>query len=162
MRQVLTVRFPGDFREGVHYRLLTAGERKGSKWKAEMLRDVLFLYPTPAKYDYSVRQHGIEWGRITPRGVILRQRYRWNLCSASPDIEKCASAPHNLLYQFSGCLWFPSWLTRHWADDLFGHFCATSLGWLYRVGLLLGSWAFWKRPVTRGESVEIISNVEAT
>lgn len=161
MNAALTVSDPRGFREGVHYRLLTAEERRGRKWKAEALADTFIPYKTPAKHTYVFVQRGREWGRVTPQGILIRKGYQWNFCTCSPDWEKCASLPHDLLYQFSGTLWFPPRITRKWADDMFEDLCVTRWRMWYRVGLMLGSWAAWGRKPKDGEETRILTTPDA-
>lgn len=154
-----TIYDPHDFMEGTHWRSLTAEERKGKKWKGRTLCDIFIpvTWPVRVERDYKLMQNGREWGRITSKGTIIRAGYAWNFCSCSPDWEKPASLPHDLIYQFSGCPWFPSWLTRAVADDLFAELCVTKSWFLYRAGLWLGSWTCWGKPPKDGEWVHVVS-----
>lgn len=142
--------------EGIHFRDLTAAERGKSKWKGIYLCDVLHICKTGVRRDYVCKQGGREWGRITPRGVLVRKDYAWNYCTASPDWQKPASGPHDILYQFSGCTWFPAQITRERADRIFRLFSTgLSASWYFAV-LAATSWICWAKPPRAGETVELI------
>ncbi len=147
--------------EGIHF-LDVTGPDRNSRIKGVFLCDVLYLCDTGVNQDYVCKQGGREWGRITPRGVLVRKGYAWNYCTASPDWQKAASGVHDLLYQFAGCAWFPSPITRKKADSIFSQF---SIGWsakLFWLGLSAFSWVCWASRPTAGEIVEILHVVDAT
>ena len=137
--------YPPPFAAGVQWRRLGAAERRGTPWKYLLLRDVVFdFYPKITLARFVLRDvGGVERGTIAPLAVTVREGYAWNGCTASPDWELPASLPHDLLYQFSGVAGFPATVTRHWADNLFYALRTTPLGWAYRLGLFVGSWARW-------------------
>lgn len=146
-----------DIIEGVHFRD-TIGAERTITCKGVYLRSVLHLFPTGVRNTYSLRQGGREWGQITPSGVLVRKGYAWNYCTASPDWQKAASGPHDLLYQFAGCLWFPSCIDRHKADDVFRKFSSGRSSWAFSLGLRLGSWACWGRKPEYGETVVVLTD----
>jgi hypothetical protein len=148
-----------DFVEGTHYRLFSKEERKrlnNHALKAVYLVDVLMPRETNVRHDYHCIQGGRLWGTIRPDGVLIKAGYAWNFNSKSPDfIGKFSSGGHDLLFQFSGCFYFPrAIIDRKWADDFYFHFCEKSLAWAYRLGLFLGSWAAWGNEPRHGEFVE--------
>lgn len=148
--------------EGIHFRDLTRAERKGKKWKGVFLTDVFYLAETGTRNTYLCKQGGREWGRITPRGILVRQGYAWNYCSGSPDWHKPASGVHDLLYQFSGCTWFPACIDREAADRIFDKFSFGRSSWAFSLGLSAFSWAYWARTPQDGETVEIVHTIEPT
>jgi len=137
------------FREGIEWRRLTKEERMGDDgklkpWKYVLLEDIYFPMLLPLRCRYDFVSGGLVRGKAGALGLTVMAGYAWNGCSFSPDWELLASLPHDLLYQFSGCWEFPATvLSRKFCDDLFYGLCTTRVGWAYRSGLWLGSWACW-------------------
>lgn len=143
------------FIEGIHWRRLTREERAGAPWKYILLVDMEFRLESPVCGTPRILMDfvGRVWGIIRPLSLIVKRGYSWNGCSWSPDWELLSSLPHDLLYQFSGCLDFPELITRRWADDLFYALCHTPVGFLYLAGLRTGSRWWWGRRPIDGETI---------
>ena len=156
MKPYCVITRPSDFIEGVHWRWLTKDERKGTKWKATLLVDVLILRETGLKHDYMCWQGGQVWMILKPEGVLMKRGYSWNFNTSAPDLwGKLASLPHDGLFQFSGCFYFPrAIIDRMWANNFYYSLCEKSVAWAYRFGLALGSWWCWGNQPLHGEFVE--------
>lgn len=153
-----------DFEEGAQWRRLTREERAGTPWLYVTTRALEVRFASPIVRNLYVLTDGAgrEWGSIAPNYIRLMSGYAWNGSTCAPDCDSnmLASVVHDLLYQFSGCPFFPSAISRSWADDLFYALCRAEgfwLAWAYRSGLFLASWHFWAVPPADGESIWVLS-----
>ena len=159
MKPCYVITCAADFIEGLHWRRLTKLERGKSPWKAVYLVDVFMPRLTGLKHPYRCWQGGRLWGELRPDGILMKAGYAWNFNTFAPDFAgKAASGGHDLLFQFSGCFYFPRMIIdRKWADDFYYHFCERWIAWAYRAGLFAGSWWAWGNQPLNGEFVEPVS-----
>lgn len=143
------------FVETVHYRYLEGSEKKNGLL-AVTLKPICIPMRLPILHPYKCTKNGKLWLRIDPGGLTISEGYAWNLNTAAPNKwGKFASLPHDALYQFSGCHFFPRHhITRSWCDDMYYHLCEPQMAWAYRAGLFLGSWACWARKPALDEWVD--------
>lgn len=139
------------FTEGIDYARVKHG-----KWKYVLLK------PVVVTMDWNLTKHPIQLVRER-RGIVLGEIHRyyiriepgyaWDGCTCAPDFSRSllASVVHDLLFQFSAVDGFPYQIDRYAADEIFAAICRETgfrWGWLYRLGLGLGSWACWgKQPL---------------
>lgn len=134
------------FAQGTHWRKLAFWESLGSEWSYKTLTPVTVRFlDAICEKEYSLySKEGCLWGHITPHAIRVMPGYWWGGSSCAPDAgTMLASLVHDLLYQFSGVPEFP--LTRKFADNLFFSLAKTPLRALYRLGLFVGSWAYWNQ-----------------
>ena len=136
-----------DFVEGIHYRKLSDVERKASKWKYVLLRDVsvdVVSWPIRRETFYLNNFSGKTWGIMAPTRCVVTKGYAWDGSSCSPDrYALFESLWHDLFYQFSGLRAFP--LTRYQCDLFFYSMRKNWIKAIYFLGVRLGGWAFYGR-----------------
>ena len=154
------------FRECIEWRKLTLAERTRpdgtlTKWKFILLRDVFIEVETGATRHYNcLGRNGVIWMKILPHGITVMKGYAWNGNTGAPETPfgismLIGSLVHDGLFQFSGVLGFPRLLiSRTWCNDLYYALSDKRIAWAYRIGLALGSWAFWGLDPEDGEHVE--------
>lgn len=134
------------FVEGVDYARVKHG-----KYRYVLLR------PVTVSVDHLLTKHPIRLvreryhvslGEIHRYAVKVEAGYAWDGCTCSPDHPKnlLASVVHDILFQFSGVEGFPYQIDRYAADEIFAAICRETgfkWGWIYRIGLGLGSWTGW-------------------
>lgn len=141
--------------EGVAWRMLTSSECGSSDWKAKTRYDIFIPKNIPITHAYDFNVGDTNWGRVQPDGILIRAGYWWNLNTSAPDRwGKFASLPHDLIFQFSGCFYFPFCITRAWTNNLYYDLCEKPMALLYRAGLAVGSWYLWKPKPKAGEWVD--------